>query len=271
MVCWDHLRTISSNYSFLFLLVDEFNEILNSSEKLDGSPINKHRCNIFHDFIEDSHVKDLRYCVPKFTWWWKGKDGLIIIHERLDISLCNPYWYDLFKGSHALQLVRTRLENDLSFLKAIAIYISWDDVNTKFLIITIVLIRKQNKIFTLRNDVGDRIVDDKFKAYSNSFSDQLYTTSKDCSPRSSFLYDCQRIHISSNKLQLEATPSTANFKKAYFAFKQFKAPGPDVLNFALLLKFWNTISTSIISFEQDVFLKDCLRDLFKSSYHLPNP
>ncbi|KAL3497771.1 hypothetical protein ACH5RR_040503, partial [Cinchona calisaya] len=103
---WDNLRNVASNCPLLWLLVGDFNKVLNGSEKMGGNPINKKRSAIFNDFIHDCQLMDLGFFGPKFTWWCKRRDGPII-HERLDRTLCNSDWCDLSKDAFVQHIVRT--------------------------------------------------------------------------------------------------------------------------------------------------------------------
>lgn len=65
---WHDLDQIASSLSGPWLLVGDFNAILNQEERQGGSLRRNHGCGLFNNFLHSNGLLDLGSHGPKFTW-----------------------------------------------------------------------------------------------------------------------------------------------------------------------------------------------------------
>jgi hypothetical protein len=82
-----------------FLVIGDFNEIANSSEKVGGNPKSFQSMQNFNSFINQNHLLDLGYTGSPYTWMNKQGDSLI--QERLDRALSSTSWVSI-KPNHLI-------------------------------------------------------------------------------------------------------------------------------------------------------------------------
>lgn len=87
-------------------MTGDFNDILEMSEKKGGRPASFVRCHGFRQRIDNCDLMDLIYQGPKFTWY-NGRRGIAGIWERLDRSLVNLDWKEIFPNAIVMNLPRT--------------------------------------------------------------------------------------------------------------------------------------------------------------------
>lgn len=75
-----------------WLLMGDFNEITDPSEKWGGAPPDNWRLKLFNGFINQAHLRDLNFQGPAFTWFCI-RNGWIFLKERLDRALGNASWF----------------------------------------------------------------------------------------------------------------------------------------------------------------------------------
>ncbi|CAN1153186.1 LINE-1 retrotransposable element ORF2 protein [Linum perenne] len=79
--------------------------MVDSSEKVGGARFNAAKAQEFRDWIASCRLIDNGFTGPKFTWF-RGN-----IRERLDRSLCNGEWLDLFPSSITFHLERLKSDH----------------------------------------------------------------------------------------------------------------------------------------------------------------
>lgn len=92
---WSLLRFLSSMAPEPWLCVGDFNEIVLLSEKSSSSYRSPCQMQAFKNALEDSHLSDLGYRGPRFTWC-NGRYGEDFTRERLDRAVANGEWTNLF-------------------------------------------------------------------------------------------------------------------------------------------------------------------------------
>lgn len=89
------MRSLSGNSSFLWLLIGDFNDIVECYEKRGLHPQPSWLMEGFRQVIEDCHLCDLGMEGYKFTWSRsRGKPNCV--EERLDRVLCSHSWSQQF-------------------------------------------------------------------------------------------------------------------------------------------------------------------------------
>ncbi|KAK2662525.1 hypothetical protein Ddye_001099 [Dipteronia dyeriana] len=99
---WTILRRLAGMVSLPWIFLGDFNEILDSVEKLGGIPKSWNLLSDFRETLDDCGLEDLGYIGPKFTWCNK-RDGEVVIFELLDRCTGNVEWqmsYPNFVVSH---------------------------------------------------------------------------------------------------------------------------------------------------------------------------
>ncbi|XP_073355253.1 uncharacterized protein [Aegilops tauschii subsp. strangulata] len=83
---WTYLRDIHANNSGPWMVLGDFNEITNMSEKEGGNIRPDHYMREFRDCIDDCGLQEVMMIGDTFTWS-RGA-----VRERLDRALCNEMW-----------------------------------------------------------------------------------------------------------------------------------------------------------------------------------
>ncbi|CAL2271911.1 unnamed protein product [Prunus armeniaca] len=100
---WEYLSFVGGCHNLPWLLAGDFNDMLNSGDKLGGNLIN--RLKGFKTWFDQHAMCDLGFSGPKFTWTNKR------IFERLDRSICNIQWRGLFLDAHVIHLPRMKSDH----------------------------------------------------------------------------------------------------------------------------------------------------------------
>nr|XP_023878277.1 uncharacterized protein LOC111990725 [Quercus suber] len=105
---WDNLTTVASLHNLPWIMLGDFNEMLNNSEKFGGLPINIGRALKFKACLDACGMIDLGFSGPKFTWSNRREvNGLI--QERLDKCFANLAWRNLYPEAqvHHLTMIHS--------------------------------------------------------------------------------------------------------------------------------------------------------------------
>ncbi|CAN1126970.1 hypothetical protein LINPERHAP2_LOCUS3738 [Linum perenne] len=102
---WDDLRRISASIAKPWVLMGDFNAIVESSEKSGGANFNQIPAREFHECIQDCNLIDAGFVGPKFTWFRRN------MKERLDCCLANADWLALFSDSFVVHLERLKSDH----------------------------------------------------------------------------------------------------------------------------------------------------------------
>ncbi|VVA35495.1 PREDICTED: reverse mRNAase, partial [Prunus dulcis] len=96
---WHTLNERILRYSEPYIIVGNFNDILDSSEKAWGNPRNERSMAAFGEFLSNSMLLDLGFDGYPFTWQNRRESGLI--QERLDRGLASEKWLELYPKARA--------------------------------------------------------------------------------------------------------------------------------------------------------------------------
>ena len=101
---WQELENFAMNLNQPWLVLGDFNEILNQSEKLGGKPISRSRADLYATTMDNCNLVDLGFNGPKFTWTNKRRRQPIF--ERLDRGWANLEWLNRFPNANLWHLPR---------------------------------------------------------------------------------------------------------------------------------------------------------------------
>jgi hypothetical protein len=65
--CFEEIRELSENISVLWMVVEDFNEVLIAKEKTRGVAVDSRRCARFSKLIQQCDLMDLGSVSPRFT------------------------------------------------------------------------------------------------------------------------------------------------------------------------------------------------------------
>lgn len=99
---WDKLADISKDREAPWFLTGDFNEILDSSEKRGGPQRAEGSFSAFHSFLSGSDLFDLRHSGNPLSW--RGKRHNHLVHCRLDRSISNSLWAEMFPSGRCSYL-----------------------------------------------------------------------------------------------------------------------------------------------------------------------
>ncbi|CAL8168515.1 unnamed protein product [Prunus armeniaca] len=91
---WHTLNERILRYNEPCIVVGDFNDILDSSEKAGGNPRDERSMAAFREFVSDFMLMDLGFDGYPFTWRNRRESGLI--QERLDRGLTLEKWLELY-------------------------------------------------------------------------------------------------------------------------------------------------------------------------------
>ncbi|XP_047943132.1 uncharacterized protein LOC125189963 [Salvia hispanica] len=97
---WHRLAELQIDSTLPWVLLGDFNSIVQSSERMGGST---NRTGVNHQFVRwiiNSRLMDLGFLGPRFTW----KRGNL--YERLDRGLCNTDWRLAYPEASVSHLIR---------------------------------------------------------------------------------------------------------------------------------------------------------------------
>lgn len=112
---WSDLLSFSVNINKPWLVVGDFNEVKNKSEKQGGRNISVHRSNLYVDTMNNCNLIDLGFNGPKYTWT-NNRSGNPI-YERLDRAWANSNWIESFPDHNLWHLPRVTSDHCPILLK----------------------------------------------------------------------------------------------------------------------------------------------------------
>lgn len=107
---WYYLGNLGVVVNLSWLLLGDFNQVSENSEKRGGAPPSGARIWAFRECISNCGLIDLGFSGPRFTWTNMRK-GLANVQERLDRVLCSRRWLNSFSEVRVLHLPRTRSDH----------------------------------------------------------------------------------------------------------------------------------------------------------------
>ena len=115
---WKNLATIAPLHDLPWLTLGDFNELLASSDKLGGNPLNPRRVQFFKECLDSCGMVDLGFHGPRFTWVNKREVGHYI-QERLDRGFANAMWRGLYPEASIHHLTCTHSDHCPVLLKLV--------------------------------------------------------------------------------------------------------------------------------------------------------
>ncbi|XP_024156414.1 uncharacterized protein LOC112164456 [Rosa chinensis] len=109
---WQLLRDLSYLDSLPWIVIGDFNEILNNGEKISGPIRAERQMRGFHEALGYCDLLDLGFHGAMATWW--NSEMLL----RLDRAICTPSWFDLFGHSKLFHLPPSDSDHVPLLLKA---------------------------------------------------------------------------------------------------------------------------------------------------------
>ncbi|GKV21679.1 hypothetical protein SLEP1_g31635 [Rubroshorea leprosula] len=103
---WNELSTIAENISMPWMMIGDFNDVLDQSEKFGGNRICQARFRAYLECMNNCNMIDLGFVGNRFTWI-NMRFSHQLIRERLDRAWENPEWKLLFPEATLFHLPRT--------------------------------------------------------------------------------------------------------------------------------------------------------------------
>ncbi|CAN1131439.1 Transposon TX1 uncharacterized 149 kDa protein [Linum perenne] len=104
-VLWDDLRNLARSVSYAWVLLGDFNAMVDSTDKWGGASFNQSQAAEFRSCIGDCQLIDTGFVGPKFTWFRRN------LRERLDRCLGNDLWLTLFPDAATFHLERLKSDH----------------------------------------------------------------------------------------------------------------------------------------------------------------
>ncbi|OMO51138.1 reverse transcriptase [Corchorus capsularis] len=139
------------------------------------------------------------------------------------------------------------------------------DNNTKFFHSSALVRRKNNRIYGLKDSLGNWLYGDACVAHVIDFFQSLY--SSELSSCNLLSVDCPlniRKLDSASHNSLVSILELDEIRTALWQMKPFKAPGPDGLHAAFFQKCWNDINDTLLKTIQQIFSSFKMKDNWKS-------
>ncbi|GLT63047.1 hypothetical protein SLA2020_356410 [Shorea laevis] len=112
---WNELSTIANNISMPWMMIGDFNDVLDQSEKFGGNRICQARVRAYLECMNNCNMFDLGFVGNRFTWV-NMRFSHQLIRERLDRAWANPEWKLLFPEAALFHLPRTSSDHCLILL-----------------------------------------------------------------------------------------------------------------------------------------------------------
>ncbi|XP_061999575.1 uncharacterized protein LOC133716965 [Rosa rugosa] len=109
---WQLLRDLSDLDSLPWIVIGDFNEILNNGEKIYGPIRAERQMRGFREALGYCDLLDLGFHGAMATWW--NSETLLC----LDRAICTPSWFDLFRHSKLFHLPPSDFDHVPLLLKA---------------------------------------------------------------------------------------------------------------------------------------------------------
>ncbi|XP_031402735.1 uncharacterized protein LOC116212324 [Punica granatum] len=108
---WSCLSTISAGITGPWVVLGDFNTILDASEKKGGAPFNPIPAAHFQEALDNCGLMDLESSGPRFTWHGPVQIGYERVFERLDRAVCNVEWRTTFTDCSVRVLPRLKSDH----------------------------------------------------------------------------------------------------------------------------------------------------------------
>ncbi|XP_058748823.1 uncharacterized protein LOC131621801 [Vicia villosa] len=94
---WADLQTIGISISKPWIIIGDFNNVLRSDDRIEGSEVHEFEYRDLEYLMESLGLFEHDTKGPHFTWSNKHADGLI--YSRIDRALCNRQWFTKYQDS----------------------------------------------------------------------------------------------------------------------------------------------------------------------------
>lgn len=115
-IMWENLKTISDHHDLSWILIGDFNEVLDESEKFGGNSLSVRKFREYREYMDHCSLLDLGFLGPKYTWTNKRGIGNLI-QEQLDRCWATPSWKTLFPEASVSHLARINFDHCSMLLK----------------------------------------------------------------------------------------------------------------------------------------------------------
>ncbi|KAL6505387.1 hypothetical protein OROGR_025204 [Orobanche gracilis] len=91
---WAELRRIASSTTGIWLILGDFNSVLEAGDRIGGNAVTASECDDFINTVADCQLQELRYTGWSHTWRNKQDDRLI--YSKIDRCFGNVQWFAQF-------------------------------------------------------------------------------------------------------------------------------------------------------------------------------
>ena len=98
---WHHLESLALDFKFPWLAMGDFNELLNSLDKLGGRPLILSRVHAFHSCLSNCGLFEVASSGPRCAWTSNNWDWRRHIRERLDRAFSIADWQVAFPKGYS--------------------------------------------------------------------------------------------------------------------------------------------------------------------------
>lgn len=104
------MKNLASSNSLPWLVMGDFNDVLEANEKRRGNPQPRHLIEGFKDAVEVNGLSDFRFQGYQFTWE-KSRGTPNWIEAKLDRILVSDFWRELYGNAKANSLEISRSDH----------------------------------------------------------------------------------------------------------------------------------------------------------------
>ncbi|CAB4268701.1 unnamed protein product [Prunus armeniaca] len=273
---WQILQDRMAQCQEACLLMGDFNDIMDVSEKRGGLPRTERSLYDFSMFVVNSHLLDLGYVGHPFTWRNKQQEGGIM--ERLDRGFGNDQWVTLYPAAtvhHVVvpgsnhgdseecrKVVEERWCRQFPGSRGLQIsgklcwvrkgILDWRRSEWRISKATIALLQQQLKATYLAPDFDRDEVLQLESSLKEAFweEEEIFTM---CSPSNiEYITDCVQPRVT---MQQSLTPQISS-EEIWLAVKSLnptKSPGPDGFTGKFFQQYWDVVGEDISGMVKSFF------------------
>lgn len=123
---WSLLRQIDDLRSVPWVVMGDFNEILDASEKWGGRHQPVSGMNDFQEAIDQCALTDMGFSGSPFTWEWT-RNEVVVLKERLDRGLANDLWRHIFSNFRLHHIDSSSSDHSLLLLNLVNHLTHWQN------------------------------------------------------------------------------------------------------------------------------------------------
>ena len=110
-ILWNNLMHTVELHSMPWVIAGDFNEPLNSADKLGGREVSISRSLLLKKCLDKCNMVDLGFLGSRFTWTNK-RDAHVLIQERIDRFFVNTDWCTMYPEARVTQLTRCHSDHN---------------------------------------------------------------------------------------------------------------------------------------------------------------